>query len=84
MTGYTDSAILMLGCKNCVTVGLSGALSELPDTILFSGKSWKGGGMTTLDWIVVGAYFALILGLAWWVILQNKDTASDYFLAGRH
>jgi SSS family solute:Na+ symporter len=40
--------------------------------------------MTTLDWIVVGGYFALILGLAWWVILQNKDTASDYFLAGRH
>ena len=40
--------------------------------------------MTSLDWIVVGGYFALILGLAWWVILQAKDTASDYFLAGRH
>jgi solute:Na+ symporter, SSS family len=40
--------------------------------------------MTSLDWIVVGCYFALILGLAWWVILQAKDTASDYFLAGRH
>jgi SSS family solute:Na+ symporter len=40
--------------------------------------------MTTLDWVVVGGYFALILGLAWWVILQNKDTATDYFLAGRH
>ena len=40
--------------------------------------------MTTLDWVVVGGYFALILGLAWWVILQSKDTASDYFLAGRH
>ena len=40
--------------------------------------------MTSLDWWVVGGYFALILGLAWWVILQAKDTASDYFLAGRH
>jgi len=40
--------------------------------------------MTSVDWIVVGGYFALILGLAWWVILQSKDTASDYFLAGRH
>lgn len=40
--------------------------------------------MTALDWWVVGGYFALILGLAWWVILQAKDTASDYFLAGRH
>ena len=31
--------------------------------------------MTALDWAVVGGYFALILGLAWWVILQSKDTA---------
>ncbi|HEY3393312.1 MAG TPA: sodium:solute symporter [Lacipirellulaceae bacterium] len=40
--------------------------------------------MTSVDWIVVAAYFGLILGLAWWVILQRKDTAADYFLAGRH
>jgi solute:Na+ symporter, SSS family len=40
--------------------------------------------METIDWVVVAGYFALILGLAWWVILQGKDTASDYFLAGRH
>jgi SSS family solute:Na+ symporter len=40
--------------------------------------------MDSLDWIVVAAYFALVLGLAWWVILQNKNTAADYFLAGRH
>jgi SSS family solute:Na+ symporter len=40
--------------------------------------------MAALDWIVVALYFALILGLAWWVILQQKDTAADYFLAGRH
>jgi SSS family solute:Na+ symporter len=40
--------------------------------------------MTTLDWMVVGGYFAILLGLAWWVILQSKDTAADYFLAGRH
>ena len=40
--------------------------------------------MVAIDWIVVALYFALILGLAWWVILQNKDTAAEYFLAGRH
>jgi SSS family solute:Na+ symporter len=40
--------------------------------------------MVAIDWVVVGAYFAVILGLAWWVILQGKDTAQDYFLAGRH
>src|SRR5882672_1044748 len=40
--------------------------------------------METLDWEVVGCYFLLVLGLATWVIRKNKDTASDYFLAGRH
>ncbi|MCJ7729366.1 MAG: sodium:solute symporter [Sedimentisphaerales bacterium] len=38
----------------------------------------------TLDWITIGAYFAIILGIAWWVVLKNKDTADDYFLAGRN
>ena len=40
--------------------------------------------MVAIDWIVVAVYFALILGVAWWVILQRKDTAAEYFLAGRH
>jgi SSS family solute:Na+ symporter len=39
--------------------------------------------MTTLDWLVIAAYFLGLFGLAWWVILKNKDTADDYFLAGR-
>jgi SSS family solute:Na+ symporter len=29
-------------------------------------------------------YFALIIGVAWWVISRRKDTAADYFLAGRN
>jgi solute:Na+ symporter, SSS family len=40
--------------------------------------------MVVLDWIVIAAYFAVLLGLAWWVIRQSKDTADDYFLAGRN
>jgi SSS family solute:Na+ symporter len=40
--------------------------------------------MTTLDWSVIAAYFLALFGLAWWVILKNKDTADDYFLAGRN
>jgi len=40
--------------------------------------------VTTLDWIALGAYFALLLGLTWWSILRNRDTVDDYFLAGRH
>lgn len=38
--------------------------------------------METLDWVVVGGYFALLAGLACWVIRQSKDTSDDYFLAG--
>lgn len=40
--------------------------------------------MTTLDWVAIAAYFAILLGLAWWVILKGKDTTDDYFLAGRN
>ncbi len=40
--------------------------------------------MTTLDWLVIALYFSGLLGLAWWVIRQGKDTADDYFLAGRN
>jgi SSS family solute:Na+ symporter len=39
--------------------------------------------MTFLDWIAIAAYFAVLLGIAWWVILKGRDTADDYFLAGR-
>ena len=38
----------------------------------------------TADWIAIVAYFGILLGLAWWVILKSKNTADDYFLAGRN
>ena len=39
--------------------------------------------MATLDWLIILAYFAALAGLTWWVLHNNKDTAEDYFLAGR-
>jgi solute:Na+ symporter, SSS family len=42
------------------------------------------GTLAVIDWIVIAAYFLLIFGIAWWVIKKRTDTASDYFLAGRH
>src|SRR5678810_66282 len=42
------------------------------------------GVLQTLDWIVIAAYFGLLLTVAWWVVRRNKDTAADYFLAGRN
>ena len=40
--------------------------------------------LTTLDWLVIGGYFALLLGVAWWVVRKGRDTPTDYFLAGRN
>lgn len=37
----------------------------------------------TIDWLIIFAYFAIVLGIAWWVIKRQKDTSDEYFLAGR-
>ncbi len=37
-----------------------------------------------IDWFVIGIYFAVLFGIAWWVIRQKQETPEDYFLAGRH
>lgn len=37
-----------------------------------------------LDWVVIGLYFSIILGIALWVIRQKQESPTDYFLAGRH
>ncbi|HKK45012.1 MAG TPA: sodium:solute symporter [Balneolaceae bacterium] len=42
------------------------------------------GTLATIDWVIIGLYFLIIAGLAWWVIKQKTDTPTDYFLAGRH
>ena len=39
--------------------------------------------MTPLDWLMIVLYFGLLLGLTWWSVLRNRNTADDYFLAGR-
>lgn len=40
--------------------------------------------LTGVDWIAICCYFALLIGVVWWVVSKNKDTAADYFLAGRN
>ena len=39
--------------------------------------------MTGLDWLMIALYFGLLLGLTWWSVLRSRNTADDYFLAGR-
>jgi solute:Na+ symporter, SSS family len=40
--------------------------------------------LTEIDWIVIAIYFAILLAVAWWVVRKGKDSAADYFLAGRN
>ena len=40
--------------------------------------------LTGLDWLAIAFYFGILLCVAWWVIHRAKDTAADYFLAGRN
>jgi SSS family solute:Na+ symporter len=43
-----------------------------------------GSTLNGLDWLMIALYFGVLLGVAWWVIRKSKDTAADYFLAGRN
>lgn len=40
--------------------------------------------LDSLDWIVIGAYFLVLLAVAAWVIMQKQRNTEDYFLAGRN
>lgn len=39
---------------------------------------------TTIDWVVIILYFLAIAGIAAWTMKSKKDTAQEYFLAGRN
>src|SRR3989442_3460337 len=48
------------------------------------GRTTRGEQVAGWDWVMILVYCGLLLGLTWWVIRTNKDTAADYFLAGRN
>jgi SSS family solute:Na+ symporter len=39
---------------------------------------------TAIDWVVVAAYFAVVLGISFWSFKQKQKNTEDYFLASRH
>src|SRR6202050_2723981 len=40
--------------------------------------------ITALDWLTIALYFGILLAVATWVVRKGKDSATDYFLAGRN
>jgi SSS family solute:Na+ symporter len=53
-------------------------------TPMFGAAQPPGSTLTTLDWLAIAFYFSILLCVAWWVVKRRKDTAADYFLAGRN
>lgn len=39
--------------------------------------------MAIFDWIILGFFLVVLLGIVWWVLKHKKDDTSDYFLSGR-
>ncbi|MGA2034224.1 MAG: sodium:solute symporter [Thermoguttaceae bacterium] len=56
-------------------------MNHLP--LLFAATP-AGSALQPLDWLMIALYFSVLLGVAWWVVRKSKDTAADYFLAGRN
>jgi solute:Na+ symporter, SSS family len=51
---------------------------------MFAAAGAAHSTLTTIDWVMIALYFGILLCVAWWVVSRNKDTAADYFLAGRN
>ncbi|HYG36397.1 MAG TPA: sodium:solute symporter [Clostridia bacterium] len=43
-----------------------------------------GSTLTAIDWVAIALYFLVLLIVAWKAITKEKETAADYFLAGRN
>ena len=55
---------------------------SVPALLLFSTSGQSH--ITGIDWLAIALYFGILLGVAWWVVRKGKDSAADYFLAGRN
>jgi solute:Na+ symporter, SSS family len=53
-------------------------------TPVLATASTSSSTLTGIDWLAIGIYFAILFCVGWWVVSRRKDTAADYFLAGRN
>src|SRR5208282_3745398 len=52
--------------------------------LFFAAAQPGGTTLNSLDWLAIAFYFGILFFVAWWVVKRRKDTAADYFLAGRN
>ena len=55
-----------------------------PMTPILAAAQTDTSTLNSWDWLAIVLYFSVLLGVAWWVVKRGKDTAADYFLAGRN
>ncbi len=55
-----------------------------PLTPILAAAAPVGSTLTAIDWLAIAAYFGVLLVVAWTAITKEKNTAADYFLAGRN
>src|SRR5260370_20686215 len=66
-------------------VRMTGTMIEMKTSLAVALLSAKlESQITGIDWFVIAIYFSILLGVAWWVVKKGKDSAADYFLAGRN
>jgi SSS family solute:Na+ symporter len=63
---------------------LGGAAVAAPASGAAASAAAPASTLFGLDWAVIAAYFLALFGITWYSVRKNKDTADDYFLAGRN
>src|SRR5512133_856132 len=53
-------------------------------TPMLAAAQLRHSTLTGVDWLMIALYFGILLCVASWVVRRSKDTATDYFLAGRN
>lgn len=55
-----------------------------PLTPMLAASAPTNTTLTAIDWLAIAGYFGVLLVVAWRAITKEKETAADYFLAGRN
>src|SRR6516162_7349297 len=55
-----------------------------PLTPILAAAAPDSATLTGIDWLAIACYFGILLIVAWRAITKEKETAADYFLAGRN
>ncbi len=56
----------------------------MPTALFAAAVPAETSTLTGIDWLAIAFYFSILFCVAWWVVKKRKDTAADYFLAGRN